>query len=57
MVYVNSILLFIGITLSVYHGYKLEFGEPTNKTWNYIYLGVGLGMTLTEIIIIGILSV
>ena len=57
MEYLHTILLMIGISLSLYYGYQLEFGEPSNKPLSFILLGIGVGITIYGLIIIGINSV
>jgi hypothetical protein len=52
--YFNSGLLLAGIILSIYYGYQLELGEPTNRPLSLILLGFGLGITITSLIVIGI---
>jgi hypothetical protein len=57
MEYLNTILLMTGMSLSLYYGYQLEFGEPGNKPLNFILLGIGVGITITSLVIIGINAV
>ena len=54
MEYFNSGLLLAGIILSIYYGYQLELGAPTNRPLSLILLGFGLGITITSLIVIGI---